>query len=146
MTQPASEDPLPASEDPPPVRAKLPRTARMITPADFKRVYGRGRRLAGEFVLIVAHARLEPGHRLGLSVSKDHGRAVRRNKIRRILREAFRLERPTLRGQYDVILIPRTPGTRYPLATLRQELATLIARIDAGEGRVRGPRRDKSKR
>lgn len=139
MTQPESVDPLPV--DPLPVRATLPRSARMITPADFKRVYGRGRRLAGELVLIVAHPRTEPGHRLGLSVSKDHGRAVRRNKIRRILREAFRLERPTLVGQYDVILIPRTPGTRYPLATLREELATLIARIDAGEGRVRGPRR-----
>jgi ribonuclease P protein component len=113
----------------------------MITPADFKRVYGRGRRLAGEFVLVVVHPRQQPGHRLGLSVSRDHGRAVRRNKIRRILREAFRLERPTLPGQYDVVLIPRTPGTRYPLAALRRELATLIARIDAGEGRVRGPRR-----
>lgn len=126
-------------------RATLPRSARMITPQDFKRVYGRGRRLAGEFVLIVAHARREAGHRLGLSVSRDHGRAVRRNKIRRILREAFRLERPTLPGQYDVVLIPRTPGARYPLAALRRELAALIARIDGGEGRVRGPRRGADK-
>ena len=40
---------------------------------------------------------MEPkGIRLGLSVSKDHGSAVRRNKIKRLLREAFRLERISL--------------------------------------------------
>ena len=90
---------------------------------------------------MVAWHRREPGHRLGLSVSKDHGRAVRRNKIKRILREAFRLTRPRLPGQYDVILIPQKNRQKLRLAEVQLELSRLIQQVHAGKGRPRGPRR-----
>jgi len=120
--------------------ATLPRAARLRTPRDFRRVYGRGRRVAGRQVVVVAMVRREPGHRLGVSVSKDHGGAVRRNKLKRILREAFRLERAAMAGAFDVVLIPRTPGARLVLATLRDELRALMGRLASGEGRARGER------
>ena len=66
---------------------------------------------------------------MGLSVSKAHGRAVRRNKIKRILREAFRLERPTLPGRFDLILIPRQRSGKYPLSEVRAELVRLVEKL-----------------
>lgn len=80
---------------------------------------------------MVAVRRHQPGHRLGLSVSKAHGRAVRRNKIKRILREAFRLERPTLPGCFDMILIPRQREGRYNLLEVRAELVQLVTKLAA---------------
>ena len=52
-----------------------------------------------------------PHHRLGLSVSRRVGNAVKRSRIKRLLREAFRLTRctwPTLEGHgYDLVVVVR---------------------------------------
>ena len=81
------------------------------------------------------------GARLGLSVSKDHGPAVRRNKIKRLLREAFRLERYALPADLDLVLIPRPRPEKLRLVELRAELQDLVAHITAGKGtRRRRPR------
>ena len=117
--------------------ATLPRSARLLTVHDFRRVYGRGRRVSGRQIVVVALPRRAPGHRLGGSVSKEHGSAVRRNKLKRLLREAFRLERATLLGAFDLVLIPKTPRARLQLAELRRELSQLVERLARGEGRRR---------
>jgi ribonuclease P protein component len=107
----------------------LPRRARLLHAHEFRRVYGRGRRASGQFLVVVAAPRREPGHRLGVAVSKEHGTAVRRNKIKRILREAFRLERPDLPGAFDLVLIPRVREGRLELREVRRELHELLAKI-----------------
>ncbi len=74
------------------------------------------------------------GPRLGVSVSKDHGGAVRRNKLKRLLREAFRLERQRFPQGLDLVLIPRQSTENFPLAELRQELVQLVQRVLQGPG------------
>jgi ribonuclease P protein component len=118
----------------------LPAEARLRRPQDFRRVYARGLRARGRQLVVIAHRRRERGHRLGLSVSKDHGRAVRRNKIKRILREAFRLARPRLPGQYDVVLIPQSNVGKLQLAKVQAELHRLLKQVQAGKGRPRARR------
>jgi ribonuclease P protein component len=124
-------------------RFGLPRSARLIRRNDFRRVYGKGQRAHGSWMVVVALRRQEPGHRLGIAVSKEHGRAVRRNKIKRLLREAFRLERPELEGQFDLILIPRAREGRFELDGLRRELRELLARLAAG---ARSPKQREGRR
>lgn len=49
------------------------------------------------------------GHsRLGIVVGRRHGNAVRRNRMKRLLREAFRLNRGMLSVPCDVVIVPRT--------------------------------------
>ncbi len=135
MTSSPARDP----QTPPPRSSfRLPRAARLRTAREFRRVYGRGVRAHGKAIVVVAFERRAPGHRLGVSVSKEHGRAVRRNKLKRILREAFRLERPELPGRYDVILIPRKSDDHLQLETVRNELRQLLQKVASGKGRKRG--------
>jgi ribonuclease P protein component len=49
------------------------------------------------------------GPRVGFSVSKRLGTAVERNRIKRILREAFHAHGESLRGNMDLVLIARGP-------------------------------------
>lgn len=121
-------------------RADLPASGRLITQRDFRRVYQRGTRAAGGWLTVVVVARRDDRRsRLGLSVSKDHGGAVRRNKLKRLLREAWRLERRELPSGLDVVLIPRQRPDDFPLAELRAELIRLVPKALASPPRP--PRR-----
>ncbi|HUG94174.1 MAG TPA: ribonuclease P protein component [Planctomycetaceae bacterium] len=89
----------------------LPRSRRIRSASDFERVYNQRQRAGDQHLLIFAAANGLDLPRLGLSVSKKHGNAVRRARLKRLLREAFRLSQhdlPRGRGQgLDLILIPR---------------------------------------
>lgn len=107
----------------------LPGTLRLKTQRDFRSVYGRGKRASGDWVTVVVWPRRAGevnAPRLGVSVSKDHGGAVRRNKLKRVLREAFRLERDRMPQSCDVVLIPKRRDDNLPLSALREELPRLI--------------------
>jgi ribonuclease P protein component len=122
---------------------RLPRSLRLRSPREFRRVYQRGRRVTSPRLVVVGLWHGGEVLRLGLSVSKDHGHAVRRNKIKRLLREAFRHERPGLPPGFDLVLIPRPGGGRWVLEELRSELAMLVRRLHAERDRARPGRRER---
>lgn len=120
-----------------------PATYRLRSQRDFRSVYGRGRRASGDWLTVVVWLRRPgeiPAPRVGLSVSKEHGGAVRRNKLKRVLREAFRMERADMPSNIDVVLIPKKRADNMPLAAIRSELPKLI------EKALRAPKRPPRRR
>lgn len=124
------------SQLPPRASLRFPRTARIARPADYQRAMKSGVRVADGVLVIWAAANGLPHARLGLVVGRRHGNAPRRNRIKRLIREAFRLLRPDLPAGIDLVcgpaqgeqLLRQQPLT---LAACRAAMATLAKKAAA---------------
>jgi ribonuclease P protein component len=97
-------------------------------PADFKRVYDCRRSVSNESLIVYAARNDLPHNRLGLSVSRKFGGAVRRNRLRRLYREAYRLTRHQMPAGLDLVVIPRSK-VETPLADLLVSLPKLVNQV-----------------
>jgi ribonuclease P protein component len=75
---------------------------------DYLRIYRQGVRRSSERFTIIT-CRNEAGtRRLGMAVSKKAGNAVQRNRIKRLLREFFRLNKSRLPFSQDIVIIAKS--------------------------------------
>jgi len=106
---------------------------RLSRSAEFERVYRQGRSVANRHLVLYTFPNASTQRpRLGLSVSRKVGGAVERNKVKRLLREAFsHAENELLTGQ-DVVVVARPAAgelaEREGLAGIDASLAELIAK------------------
>jgi ribonuclease P protein component len=91
-------------------RARRGKRNRLSRSADFDRVYREGRSHASRHLVVYAFPRSAPaeeGPRLGVSVGRKVGGAVERNRMKRLLREAFWAAADELPDGYDFVLVAR---------------------------------------
>lgn len=108
------------------------RRNRLSRSKDFDAVYRRGRSASSRYLVLHWFAREDVGEgepRLGLAVPRSVGSAVTRNRVKRLLREAWRELLPTVPGGNDYVLAAR-PGLAEPAETRGKDwLVTEIAQI-----------------
>ena len=107
----------------------FPSRLRLVRENDFKKVFSEGGRARGTALLVVVRENGLPDSRLGLSVGKSIWKsAVKRNRVRRVFREAFRLSRHELPSGIDVVMIPAVPKLVPVLSVVSRELVELSAK------------------
>lgn len=112
----------------PPKRAKRGRLSRS---AEFERVYRSSSSHGNRYLVLYAFPREDDGGvRLGLTVPRQVGGAVDRNRIKRLLREAFDAEAAAIPANHDIVIKARPDvrelAERDGLDAVRRELAELL--------------------
>ena len=102
---------------------------RLRSQRDFDLVY-QGDHFAADDVLVIRARKNEIGQlRLGLSVSKKVGNAVVRNRWKRRIREAFRVQKADLPYSLDIVVRPKR-GAKCDSAAIHRSIGRLIARLN----------------
>ena len=121
------------------------RAARLVKHADFERVYEQGQRHFARHMTVFFLRRESSPARLGLTVGRVLGGAVQRNRIKRRLRQAVRLQWSRLGAAADVVINPKKSALQADFAELSQELGRVFEVIsgklrNSGQSRGAGER------
>ena len=76
--------------------------------SDFRHIYAKGKSCVSPFLVVYCRKNRTDINRLGITVSAKIGNAVCRNRIRRRLREIYRLNSSLLRTGFDIIIVARS--------------------------------------
>ena len=106
----------------------MQRKFRLTRSEDFKRVRRSGRSYAHPLVVLIVDKNPQGNLRIGVAAGRSAGAAVRRNRAKRLLREAMRTLTPTIASHADLILIARSGLASATLADTRSALLNLLQR------------------
>jgi len=96
--------------------------------ADFNRTYKKGRSIANAYFVLVYRRSGLPVTRAGFTVSKKYGKSVRRNRIKRQLREIYRHRIPHVKDGYDLIFIVRQNARNIDFSVMENAVDDLLKR------------------
>lgn len=98
---------------------------RLKKQADFQRLFQKGKRAFTPTLSVI----YRPSEKMtmGISVGKKHGKSVQRNRIKRLLREAFRAVQGEMKGTYSIVLIPKV-CEEYSVKNFQRQLQCIIQR------------------
>jgi ribonuclease P protein component len=120
-------------------KAGFPRSARLLRHSDFERVYKQGRRHFSASMTVFYLQRegspekpsaMHAGLRVGFTVGRALGGAVHRNRMKRRLREAVRLTRPSPGANVDVVINPKKVVRTADFETLLNEVRQAFVVIE----------------
>ena len=96
---------------------------RLKKQADFQRLFQKGKRGFSPSLTVVYRPSEKTS--MGISIGKKHGKSVQRNRIKRLLREAFRAVQGEMQGTYTLVIIPKV-AEEYSLDTFKKHLQWII--------------------
>ena len=124
----------------PTLNYRFEKSIRIRKRSDFQRIQRSGRRFRQRDILALVLPSQGDECRYGLTVSRKVGNAVKRNRVKRLLREAIRHERHILDAAnacWDVVVIAHQTSVAASAETLRKQVIVIMERIVAQDERNR---------
>ncbi len=97
---------------------------------EFQKVFEKGKIFKNEQIKIYALLNNSPVSRLGLVAGKKFGNAVKRNRYKRIFREAYRLNKNLLKNGVDLVILPRHGLNDLSLKAVEENFKNLLIQIN----------------
>ncbi len=96
---------------------------------DYRRVYDNGVRFSGPlFTAFCLRSEESAGPRIGFTTPRALGKATRRNRMKRRMREALRLELPHIAPRWDIVINPRKAAHDASWEAVQKEVRKLVGR------------------
>ena len=110
----------------------FPKSARLLKRAEYRKIYQEGSRFVSPlFAAFYRRTDADNPARVGFTTPKALGKAVVRNRIRRRLREAVRLQLPSLAPGWELVFNPRRATLDAPIDKVRAEVTRLFTTLQA---------------
>jgi len=106
----------------------FPKEFRLLRRNEFRQVYEAGQRRSGPLGVIFFRPNGLSLTRLGITTPAKLGGAVLRNRVKRRVREVFRLNQLAIPGGWDIVVNPREAMATVEFSRLAQELLRLFPR------------------
>ncbi len=104
----------------------FPKEYRLHKKKEFEDVFRKGKRISGEGMVCYWFSDEQMGNKLGIVVSRKVGRSVKRNQIKRYIREFYRLNRLHFRESGALIVVARAGLSEWNHQQIDAELARLL--------------------
>lgn len=104
----------------------------------FRRLYARGKSAAAPCAALYVRRNGRKENRLGITVSTKVGKAVVRNRVRRRLREIYRLHQGELSCGWDLVVVARVRAAHVPYAVLERDFLKLLDKLGVGRREAAG--------
>ena len=95
----------------------------------FRRLYAKGKSAVSPYLAVYVRRNGRKHNRLGITVSTKLGKAVVRNKVRRRIREAFRIHEDELCLGWDIVVVARVRAAHGSFAALERSFLTLADKL-----------------
>jgi ribonuclease P protein component len=109
------------------VRAAFPKAARLLMRRDFLALQRRGKRQHCAHFVVITTPAAGKRSRLGITVTRRFGNAVIRNRMKRVVREFFRVCQRSIIPARDILVIPRPGAERLTSAQIAEELGKALS-------------------
>lgn len=97
---------------------------------EFNKVYKKGKFYVGKFIILYILKNRQDNNRLGIAVSKKVGKSVMRNRIRRLIRENYRLFEEVVKSGYDCVFVARSFDSEPGFTDIKKEMKFLFKKLD----------------
>ncbi len=106
---------------------------------DFRRLYAKGKSAVSPYLAFYCRKTRLPGSRLGITVGGKLGNAVTRNRVRRRIREIYRIHEDRLVPGYDLVVVARTRAVYAAYSVLERSFLQLAGKLGLASGEEKKP-------